>query len=103
MAQLQTVRGRGRKRPKVFLDRLADRFESFESSGLFDRVDAHAFGSAVIDGGKDGDVALRLCKGGRSICAPHLIGCRGHDRSLVWVGGAWLRLPRRGKQLMRAQ
>src|SRR5690242_4927333 len=92
--------GPGRKTPEVFLDRLADRFESFESSGLLHRVDADAFGRTVIDRGKDCHVALRLGKGGRGIGAPHLIGRRGDDRSLVWVAGAWLRLPRWGKQLM---
>src|SRR5690242_6200705 len=103
MPQPQTVRGPGRKIPKVFLHRLADRLESFESSGLFDSMDAHAFGCAVIDRGKNGHIALRFRKGGCRIRAPHVIRRHGHDRPLVRVGGSWLRLPRWGKQLMLPQ
>jgi hypothetical protein len=35
VTKVQTVRGGARENAEVFLDRLADRFESFESSGVW--------------------------------------------------------------------
>ena len=86
MPQFQTISDGGRKSAEVFPGALANRFESFKPGGLLHRVDAHAFGGAVIDGGKNGDVSFRLRKRSGSIRAPHLIGRRGHDRPLVRAG-----------------
>jgi hypothetical protein len=95
--QFQTRSGSGGKVFEVFLDALADGLESFEPGGPFDDMDAHAFGRAVIDGGKDGHVTLHFRKGGSGIRAPHLIWSGGHDRPLVRVTGSWFWLPGGGQ------
>lgn len=81
--QLQASSDASGESPKVFLDGLADRFESFESSGFFDCVDAQALGGAAINTGKDRYPAFGLREGSGSIGTSHPIRRDHHNRSCM--------------------
>ncbi len=100
VTQAQAGGARGGEGAEAFSHALTDWLERLEARGLLHSVNAHTLRREVIDRGKDGDGALLLGAGGGRISAPHLVGCFGDDRAVVRVGVAWLRLARRGQELV---
>ena len=97
-AELQSVDGARVEAAEVLLDRLTDRFKGFKACRAFHGMNTGTFGRTVIDGGKDGDLALLDRYSRRGIDAPHLVRTIGGDGA-----GMRLRRHRNGLTLRRQQ
>ena len=85
MAQLQAGGDAGGETSEVLFHRLPDWFQRFEAGGLLHRMNTHAIGGTVIDGGEDryGAILLSECRCG--IRAPHLIRRLREDGAVMRI------------------
>ena len=85
MPEPQTGGHCGTEAAEVIANSLTNRFQSFKPGSPLHRVDAHAIGGAVINGGKDRHLAVRHRQRGRCVGTPDLVERFGDNRALVRI------------------
>ena len=74
MPEPQTGGDCGTEAAEVIANSLTNRFQSFKPGSPLHRVDAHAIGGAVINGGKERHLAIGNRHRGRCVSTPDLVG-----------------------------